>query len=315
MKNRQTDGQTDVRIAYICLCHTDPEFIGRVSHILRYKQDAIFIHVDKKTDLAPFIESCEGNDNVYFVTDRVKNYWGGFNSIVATMKTIELALSTGDYDRFVLLQGQDYPLFSPARIHGFFMENSNVEFCRAKDISLSKNQGEYMNCCGFWIHDFERKNIPLRIAASLFHRFNSLGIKYRPSTFKTKEGSWHIFKGWAQWALTCDCVKYILNIFNSFQEYNRFIKHRFPPDEIYFHTIIYNSRFKDSVCDTIIFDRDGTATLLNLTYFEYPVYVTVFTSAIEYDWLKNTGCLFVRKVNSTSAELLDRIDAEIEQCH
>ena len=102
-----------LRIAYICLCHTDPIFVARTAKTLQYEKDGFFIHVDNKQDITPFTEACDGIDNVYFVEERIDNYWGGYNSIIATMRTIQLALSTDDYDRFILLQGQDYPLYSP----------------------------------------------------------------------------------------------------------------------------------------------------------------------------------------------------------
>ena len=89
------------------------------------------------------------------------------------------------------------------------------------------------------------------------------------------------------------------------------MKYRFPPDEIYIHTIIHNSPFRNNVSKDVIIRRSGEETLLNLTYFEYPVYVTVFTDKEDYKWLKNTGCLFVRKVNSSSSTLLDEIDKHI----
>jgi capsule polysaccharide modification protein KpsS len=111
--------------------------------------------------------------------------------------------------------------------------------------------------------------------------------------------------------LTADCVKYVLNVFENNQKYNNYMKHRFPPDEIYIHTIIQNSPFSEKVSKDIIVRRSGEETLLNLTYFEYPVYVTVFTDRNDYQWLKNTGCLFVRKVNSSSIDLLDELDKHI----
>ena len=51
--------------------------------------------------------------------------------------------------------------------------------------------------------------------------------------------------------------------------------------------------------------------MINLTYFEYPVYIIVFKDKEDYEWLKKTGCLFVRKLNSSSTELLDEIDSHI----
>lgn len=300
-----------LKIAYICLCHTDPVFVARTAKTLQYEKDGFFIHVDNKQDITPFREACNGIENVYFVEERIDNYWGGYNSIIATMRTIKLALSTNDYDRFVLLQGQDYPLYSPAEIHNFFESNIDIEFCKAKNISISKNKKDYMKCCGLWLMDMQHPSFLMKCIRFLIHKFNTFGIKYRMPTFKNGKEKWSIYHGWAQFALTRDCVKYVLDIYENNAKYNKYMKHRFPPDEIYIQTIIHNSPFSDKVSKDVIVRRSGEETLLNLTYFEYPVYVTVFADKEDYKWLKNTGCLFVRKVNSSSSNLLDEIDKHI----
>lgn len=296
-------------IAYLYLCHNNSELLGRVARVLKYKDDAIFVHVDKKVDIAPFVESTQGCSNVHFV-ERVENYWGGFNSIVATMELIREALKTGNYSRFVLLQGQDYPLFSPAEIHEFF-DGNDTEYCKAQDITVSKDKKDYMKWAGYWDMDGKTKNIFDKGFRFVLSKVNQLGIKYRFGVFHNRGKKWHVFKGWAQFALTEACAKYVLSVYDNNPKFNRYMKHRFPPDEIYIHTIVHNSSFKDKVSNDVITRRNGEKTLLNLTYFEYPVNVTVFTEATDYQWLKNTGCLFVRKVNTASNNLLDEIDKNI----
>lgn len=300
----------NLKIAYICLCHTDPEFVARTARTLKYESDGFFIHVDNKQDIAPFTKACEGLENVHFVEDRIDNYWGGYNSIIATMRTVKLALSTDDYDRFVLLQGQDYPLYSPREIHEFFAAHADVEYCKAKNVSASKNKKDYMRCCGFWLMDM-KPSFPMKYVRALLHRFNTLGIKYRSVRFKTDTEVWDVHHGWAQFALTRDCIKYVLDVYENNAAYNSYMKHRFPPDEIYIPTIIHNSAFKDKVSSDVIRLRTGEETMINLTYFEYPVYIIVFKDKDDYQWLRKTGCLFVRKVNSGSGELLDEIDSHI----
>ena len=300
-----------LKIAYICLCHTDPDFIAKTANALNYASDGFFIHVDNKQDVSPFVEACNGLNNVHFVKERIDNHWGGYNSIIATMRTIKLALSTNDYDRFVLLQGQDYPLCSSKEIHNFFEANIDIEFCKAKNISVSKNKKDYMKCCGLWLMDIRNPSFTMKCIRYFFHKFNAFGIKYRLPTFKNGKEIWNVYHGWAQFALTRDCIKYILDIYENNALYNKYMKYRFPPDEIYIHTIIHNSPFKDKVSSDVIIRRSGEKTLLNLTYFEYPDYVTVFTDKEDYKWLKNTGCLFVRKVNSSSSKLLHEIDKYI----
>ena len=297
----------DIKIAYICLCHMDADFVAHTAKTLHYKNDGFFIHVDKKVDIKPFLEKCNGLSNAHFVSEenRVKNYWGGFHSIIATMNTIKLAMATDHYDRFVLLQGQDYPLFSNKYIHDFFIKNQNVEFNKAKNISRSKNKKDYIKVSCYWHLDGTNP------FWKIIHRLNLTGIKYRSLTFDDGSNSWDIFHSRAYFALTHECVNLILNEYEENSKYNKFMKHRFPPDEIYFASIIHNSEFRDKVSNTIVFNRSGDPTYIDLTYFEYPTVTTVFTDASDYDWLKKMGCLYVRKVNSSSMSLINRIDHEI----
>lgn len=299
-------------IAYLYLCHNNPELLGRVAKVLEYSGDKIFVHVDKKVDISPFVEAAKACKNVHFIDDRINNYWGGFNSVIATIRLMREALNCGNFSRFVLLQGQDYPLYSPKEIHTFF-DGNDTEYCQAKDITISTDKKDYMKWAGYWYMDSHSKNIFIRGIKFITTLVNRLGIKYRPGVFRTNTETWHVFKGWAQIALTDECVKHIISVYDNTESYNRFIKHRFPPDEIFFHTIIHNSPiFKNKVCNNTIVRRSGEKTLLNLTYFEYPVQVTVFTEASDYQWLKKTGCLFVRKVNESSLALLDEIDKNIK---
>ena len=300
----------NIKIAYICLCHTEPEIVARTARALKYGDDGFFVHVDNKQDASPFIKACEGISGVHFVENRIDNFWGGFNSIIATMRTLQLAMKTDDYDRFVLLQGQDYPLYSPREIHEFFASHADVEYCKARNVSTSKNKKDYMRCCGYWLMDMKPSGL-MKYARALLHRFNTLGIKYRSPVFKDGKTEWSVYHGWAQFALTRDCVKYVLDVYENDTAYNDYMRHRFPPDEIYIPTIIHNSHFKDKVSTDVIRLRTGQETMINLTYFEYPVYIIVFKDKEDYEWLKKTGCLFVRKLNSSSIELLDEIDSHI----
>lgn len=47
-----TDTQTD--IAYIVLCHDEPQLLRRVALALKYRNDRVFVHVDKKSNISLF---------------------------------------------------------------------------------------------------------------------------------------------------------------------------------------------------------------------------------------------------------------------
>ena len=306
----RTDGLT---IAYIVLCHDEPHLLGRVAKSLRYGNDRLFVHVDKKVTETPFLEAVQGLENVQFVSHREEIYWGGFSSIVATMESIRDVLQSGIiYDRIVLLQGKDYPLHSPAYIHSFFQAHSTEEFCHAINVTTSPNPRDYMKCCGYWRMD-GKKSFKDKVINKALAFFNcKLKVKYRKGYFCNSDQRWDVYKGWAQVAITSKCAKYILDIYDQCPAYNKFMRHRFPPDEIYIHTILHNSFFRDNISNYRLVPRktaEWESTDLNLTYFEYPAYVTVFKDEEELSDLLSTKALFLRKVTyGESASLLEEID-------
>lgn len=306
----------NLKIAYVVLCHDEPELLRRTALALNYADDKIFVHVDNKRDISDFYSSTTDLKNICFIENREDIYWGGFNSVVATIKLFRRVIEDDiHYDRIVLLQGKDYPLHSPHYIHNFFAERSNEEFCKAKNITVSYNPKEYMQCCGCWIMD-GKNTLPKRILRKVFSIMNTkLKVKYRKGYFSFKGQKWDVYKGWAQIALTRECVEHIIRVYDEMPKYNKFIKYRFPPDEIYFHTIVHNSSFKNKISEYSLTPRKGNEWFsenLNLTYFEYPTTVTVFTKASDCVDLLKTNALFIRKVTSSSStELLDELDKNI----
>ena len=259
-----------MNIAYLILCHTDPCFVNHTIETLSYEKDSFFIHVDKRVEITDFKRLIQ-RENVCFLEKRYSSYWGGFNAIKAIMELIRLANNSGDYDRFVLLQGQDYPLVSNAEIHSFFEEKRQIEFCKGRNISTSAKKADYIKCACFWMQDVD--GVLGKAISGVLSRINNIGLKYRSKYYKGKP----IYHGWAQFALTKRCVNFLLKTYDNEKSYNNYMKHRFPPDELYIPTLIHNSQFRNNVDDTIIKNRDGAETKLNLTYFEYPDQVILFT--------------------------------------
>ncbi len=303
-----------INIAYIVICHDQPNLLQRLGKKLKFENDKIFVHVDKKVDISPFEDATKNLENVILIKNRIKNYWGGFHSIIATMELIRAVLNdTIKYDRIVLLQGKDYPLYSPVEIHNFFKEKPFDEFCQAKNISVSSIPKDYMKCCGYWFMDCN-SNIFTKVFKYVLSILNTkICIKYRKSKFNNHGTAWNIYKGWAQFAITFECAQYILNVYDNNHKYNRYMKHRFPPDEIYIHTIIHNSQFAEHISKYNISERKQKDNKklgnLNLTYFEYPKNVTIFQNEEDLESLRETGALFIRKVMLPESEnLLNKID-------
>lgn len=67
-----------MKIAYLILCHTDPQHIRRlVKKITEGTAHEAFVHVDAKCDITEFQACLENIPGVHLLRERTKVFWGG----------------------------------------------------------------------------------------------------------------------------------------------------------------------------------------------------------------------------------------------
>ena len=244
-------------------------------------------------------------------------HWGGYSSIEATVNLFRAAISGGgqSFDRFVILQGLEYPIKSNQEIHAFFEKNARKEFILAQNISESHNPREVHKYSLYWYLDSAST-----FGAKVVHKVNSVlflknGLipafkhNYAKSGMNFKM---QIYQGCAQFGVTRQLAEYIVGFHDENVEFNRHFQTMYAPDESYFHTIVYNSPFVKNTPDGKAITRPHLTNFENLTYFEYPTTVTLFTQKSDWPKLRDSGYLFFRKASSESKELLDYIDEQHE---
>ena len=60
-----------MKIGYIVLCHKSPYIVSKiVSKLIKDNESAVFIHVDKKTDIKPYVDAVGEAKNVTFILFR-----------------------------------------------------------------------------------------------------------------------------------------------------------------------------------------------------------------------------------------------------
>jgi hypothetical protein len=297
-----------MRIAYLVLCHDDACHIGRLARRLVFatSENAVFIHVDRKSNIYDEVIRSVGRvPNVFVIEERYEVFWGGFSAVNATYALLRAAVSNGGFDRYVLLQGADYPIKSNRYIDLFFESHKDVEYIRAVNCTASAKN-----------HFHSRARYPICLdRPSLLRQMRNklvriLDLKIKPRDFAVNGKAYNIHWGCAQFAVTHKCVELILQ-HERCQELRSHFTDIFPADETFFHTIVYNS---DLVANTLNARAENErelqdlVDLMNLTYFEYPTLVTVFTKD-DYRKLVDLPHLYVRKVRTTeSSELLNMID-------
>ena len=299
-----------MKIAFLIVGHRDPSLIERVSKKLTASKNfEVFIHYDKKFDLGPLETALRDIPGIHICYNRHNVHWGGFSSVLAILKLLKSAYYKSGFERFVLFQGADYPLVSNEKIHDFFKENKTIEFIRASNISSSDQPIYYMKNRCYWFYD--HPNTFKKIINNLNFLFP---LKLRNAIIQENKEKYDVYFGTAQWAITEKCAGYILDFVDNHPKFMTYMKRVFSPDEIFFHTIVYNSFFRErTVLGKAELCKRSIEEIRNLHYFEYPASKIRVFEEQHLELLLNQNCLFFRKVDSKrSAALLNKID-EIHQ--
>lgn len=309
-----------MKIAYLILAHNDSKMLNELVKALNYKAD-FFIHIDAKSKMD--FHTLKKIKNVYFVK-RVDVRWAGYSMIEATLNLIERALEQKkDYKKLVLLSGQDYPLYSGKEI--FDHLNNNNNYIRGFNIMNSGFDDVKKVVTGYFIYDipfFKKSGILFRVVRRCINELSKLIHPKRSGKIKfSKTQNWNIYKGSQWWALNEDFLRYTMTFLNSKNGkiLKKEMKHLFAPDEEFFHTIFFNSNFRN----TNFYNGEEafpTQLYLNGAYKEtafvasfanlhllHPSLDKVFAlNDLPYikERMKSPNILFIRKVRSENSELL-----------
>jgi hypothetical protein len=192
----------------------------------------IFIHIDRKVDLAPFLASVPGNSGATFLQDRDRREinWGGFSQVEATLSLLNTSLSSRErFDRFCLLSGADFPIKGLGQIWNGF--DSDLEFIRIdRRLNPSDDNTHCQN-----VRDFHFVDRP----APTNH---DLSAQPRNSYDKIS-----LYHGSQWWGLTSACIKYIIDFIDRNRDYVDFHAYTLCPDEIFFHSVVKHSPFATNI--------------------------------------------------------------------
>lgn len=117
-------------LAYLILAHQAPEQVARLVARLSTPEDVVIVHVDRRSDLAPF-EAAFARLPIppVLVRPRVAVRWGGWGVVQATLAGMRTAVrQERPWSHLLLLSGADYPIRSTAEIQAFFAEHPGRSF-------------------------------------------------------------------------------------------------------------------------------------------------------------------------------------------
>lgn len=287
-----------MKIAFIVLCHKNPNQINKLIESLTGDDIDFYIHIDKKGDFKKDI--CEAH-NVFILDDskRVDIKWGQSSMIEATFNVIEEIILTGiKYDYVWLISGQDYPIKSRDFIITFLEENKGTNFIEV--IDDKQIHRKYLKRTSLYYPKWIVNNkIWIKVVKRIYIELTG-GYKYTFIKRKNSTGM-NFYFGSQWWTLTFDFIKYVYEFYKENKDIINFFKNTIIPDESLIQTIIMNSEFKDTIDDylTHVNWEDGKRSPKTFT-------------AHDIEELKNSKYLLARKFDeNVDKEIFREIDNNV----
>ena len=302
-----------MKIAYLILAHNHPLHLTRLISALQTEHAHIFLHSDKKSQdiICPPI-----TNTITVIKNTVAVNWGGFSIVQATLNLLQEATAFGEYDYFILLSGTAYPLRSNAYISRFLQRYKGKEFInlyKMPEANKTLDRIEY-----FYLEKkFHFANPSLSKRANKFMRDvnKKLCTPLLKRRYPQQYAHFTLYAGSQWWALSKQCVNYILQFSMHNPEYVKFYKHTRVSDEMFFHTIIGNSPFKKDVVGAFMYtdwltgpstSHPATITLRNLPLLSQKLVPPANDNG-------EKRPLFARKFTDNSQEVLMEIERLFRQ--
>ncbi len=284
-----------MKIAYLIIVHKDPEQLFRLIRALIYKDEEFFIHIDKKCDIKPFVDSLSllKDQRVHLIKDRqAVRLAGSYSHTESIVKSLlEIFSKPCDFDYLILLSGQDYPIKSNELIHAFLNKNKGKEF--VEHMSLLTFRGDEMKgrlrrYTGYFFYEFGLMGRFLNLAGRLLPR------KQFPKGYAPYYGSTY-------WRITRECAAFLVEFINKNPKFMHFFRFSYCSDECLFQTIVLNSPFGTNVVNS------------SLTYLDWStgLHPKVLTHE-NFNKLRDSDALFARKFDIyKDSKVLDLIDVKL----
>lgn len=246
-----------IRIAFIMLCHKNPEQINLlINKLTEFSNSDIYIHVDLKyPELRAQINK---QDNVFVIPVESSRTirWGSIDLVEATIQLIrQVRQSNKEYDYIWLLSGQDYPVLPVKVIENYLSSHLGQNFIQTilpgdKRYNWYRKLYEmayptWINSESFFVKCIKRLYILFTGGHS---RIFSCYVRKKPFVFDFAFGS-----QW--WVLTSEAAFEILDYSDSHPEILQYYKKSIIPDESFFQTIFMRGPYSEQ--------RTGNLTFIN----------------------------------------------------
>ena len=307
-----------MKIAFLISAYKDPAQLRNLIDALKGDGSYFFIHIDKKVDInlfkAVIPEFKLDNQSLLYTQIRYYVYWGGWNQVRYQKELLRSCFELDiDFDRIVLITGQDFPLVSREKLFEIFQENKEKEYLIGLNLSKlshsslkNRNQLKKITKYHFFRDFFSFPScIQRRLCALCYRFFSFLPPMKKPYVTVDNERK-DVWLSSSYFSLSWKCAKYVYKCLENKKEYTRYFRWTNVPEELLIPTIIFNSDFACNATISKVDEYPGLSNLSALTYFNYGNQIQVFDES-NYLELMNAcagGWLFARKFSSRKSDKL-----------
>ena len=281
------------RIAYILLCHKDPEGIIAQAERLTAVGDFIAIHFDaraKSEDFERIRAALAANTSVAFAGKRIKCGWGAWSLVGATLLAVRAAVEAFPRaTHFYMLSGDCMPTKTAEYAHTF-LDAAEIDYIESFDFYASDwiktGIKDERLVYRHWFNERTHK--------WLFYKSMDLQKRFKLERKVPADLQMQIGSQW--WCLRRRTIEWVLNFCDTRSDVMRFFQTSWIPDETFFQTIVRH----------LVPEHEISArTLTFLMFTDYGMPLNFYND--NYDFLVSQDYLFARKISPDAKELRQRL--------
>lgn len=281
------------KIAYILLCHKDPEGIIAQAMRLTAAGDYVAIHFDgnaRREDFEVIRAALDADPSVTFAARRLKCGWGSWSLVAASLLAVRAAVDAFPRaTHFYMLSGDCMPIKSAEYAHAF-LDRDDVDYVESFDFFRSNwiktgIQSERL----IYRHYFNERSHKW-----LF--YTSMNVQQRLGLERAVPADLQIQIGSQWWCLRRRTIEWILDFTAKRRDVMRFFRTTWIPDETFFQTLVRHLVPENEI---------RARTLTHLLFTDYGMPVNFYDD--QYDLLISQDYLFARKISPEAKVLKARL--------
>jgi len=276
------------KIAYVLLCHTDPDGVVALARSLVKGGDYVAIHYDKRAPDAGFarLQEALGEDPGVVFAKRVRCGWGEWSLVKASLRGLRAARRAfRDATHFYLISGDCMPI-KPGRHIRAALDGMDADLIETEDFFTSG-----------WIRTgFVEERLVYR---HLFNERSQRGLYYASIDLQRRLGlrrrlpeGLDIRVGSQWWCLRRATVDKMLAMIAARPDIVRFFRQTWIPDESFFQTLVHHLVPRHEI-------RSQSPTFL--MFSDYGMPVNFYND--HYDFVLGQPEFFARKISKEAQAL------------